>query len=597
LNGLAIGFQDSIDFKKLPIPFACMATDLSNGQEVLLNHGSLPLAMRASMSIPGVFAPVNIDGKVLVDGGVVNNFPTDIARQMGADIVIGVDVQNDLLKAEQLTSIDKVFGQLIGLMGNDKFNKNKEDTDVYIKPDVSKFGTYSFTKDAIDTLVANGYTASVLKDDRLLSILKKTGPGNPHGIGIVEIERVKEIYKSQFRVGTIEMTNVSPDDKKWLLDLAEIKENSTISGAQINRAISLYIGTQAFSQVTYQLSQQADGVEKLKFFFTKGPTNIISFGVRYDSEEAAALLLHLGIHQYDLHGSRLGVTMRLSYNLDAKTEYTYVFRHFPRFVAEYHFGTRDINMYSSKKSTNNISYIYNSITASLANMYLRNFDIQCGLKMQVFKFTKFLSDYVSEADYNLVANTYFSAYAKAMLDNRDSKNFPKRGMYLSAGAEYFYASSSSGFERFANFQIGYKLAINLGNDFVLMPAVYARATINNNNELPFLNYVGGSEEGRYIEHQLPFIGINYCNAVNKVVEIGRIDLRKKIAKKHYVFAIVNYMRTQGKLGEAFDVNRSGFWGAGLQYSYDTALGPLSFNVHWSDYNHKVGAYVSLGYYF
>ena len=597
LNGLAIGFQDSIDFKKLPIPFACMATDLSNGQEVLLNHGSLPLAMRASMSIPGVFAPVNIDGKVLVDGGVVNNFPTDIARQMGADIVIGVDVQNDLLKAEQLTSIDKVFGQLIGLMGNDKFNKNKEDTDVYIKPDVSKFGTYSFTKDAIDTLVANGYTASVLKDDRLLSILKKTGPGNPHGIGIVEIERVKEIYKSQFRVGTIEMTNVSPDDKKWLLDLAEIKENSTISGAQINRAISLYIGTQAFSQVTYQLSQQADGVEKLKFFFTKGPTNIISFGVRYDSEEAAALLLHLGIHQYDLHGSRLGVTLRLSYNLDAKTEYTYVFRHFPRFVAEYHFATRDINMYSSKKSTNNISYIYNSITASLANMYLRNFDIQCGLKMQVFKFTKFLSDYVSEADYNLVANTYFSAYAKAMLDNRDSKNFPKRGMYLSAGAEYFYASSSSGFERFANFQIGYKLAINLGNDFVLMPAVYARATINNNNELPFLNYVGGSEEGRYIEHQLPFIGINYCNAVNKVVEIGRIDLRKKIAKKHYVFAIVNYMRTQGKLGEAFDVNRSGFWGAGLQYSYDTPLGPLSFNVHWSDYNHKVGAYVSLGYYF
>ncbi|MBR6466171.1 MAG: patatin-like phospholipase family protein, partial [Bacteroidales bacterium] len=119
LNGLALGYQDSIDFKTLPIPFACLATDLATGDEVVLDHGYLPLSMRASMAIPGFFAPVEIDGKVLVDGGVVNNFPVDVAKQMGADIVIGVDVQSDLAKAEDLKSIDAVLMQLIGLMGND----------------------------------------------------------------------------------------------------------------------------------------------------------------------------------------------------------------------------------------------------------------------------------------------------------------------------------------------------------------------------------------------------------------------------------------------------------------------------------------------
>ena len=597
LNGLAIGYQDSIDFKKLPIPFACMATDLATGEEVVLDHGYLPLSMRASMSIPGVFAPVTIDGKVLVDGGVVNNFPIDIARKMGADIVIGVDVQNELLKAEDLNSIDEVFNQLIGLMGNEKFLKNKEDADVYIRPDVSKFGTYSFSKSAIDTLVVNGYAATLVKDERLRAVLRKTGPVHFHSANGEKISFAREIYRSQFKVGEIGMEGVSKNDKKWLLSLAGISENSTISGAQINEAISLFIGTQAFSQVTYQLAQQKNGDEKLTFIFKKGPTNIVSFGAHYDSEEAAALLLNLGIHQYDLHGSRLGLTARLSYNPYIKAEYTYLFRNFPRFVATYEFGTKDINIYSSGSSKNNISYVYNGLEVSFANMYLRNFDIKAGARIQNFKFTKFLSDYIDESEYTLNARGYACVFADAKMDNRDSKYFAKKGMYIDASAEYYFAGFHSGFNSFSAFRLGYRLAINLANDFVLIPYFYARVTLNNKSEFPFYNFVGGSEEGRYIDHQIPFVGINYANAVNKSVAIFRLDLRKKIGRKHYVYAICNYLRTQGNLGGIMDVSKGGYWGAALKYSYDTPLGPLSFNIHWSDFNHKVGAYVSLGYYF
>ena len=101
---LTEGYQDSVNFSRLPIPFACVSENLVDGSEVVFHRGVLATAMRSSMSIPGVFAPVNLNGRVLVDGGMVNNYPVDVALQMGADIIIGVDVQSPLLDAGQLKS-------------------------------------------------------------------------------------------------------------------------------------------------------------------------------------------------------------------------------------------------------------------------------------------------------------------------------------------------------------------------------------------------------------------------------------------------------------------------------------------------------------
>ena len=86
-NNLCVGYQEEMDFNDLPIPFACVATDMITGDEVVLRSGSVPAAMRASMAIPGLFSPVAIGDKLLVDGGLVNNFPADVLRDMGADII------------------------------------------------------------------------------------------------------------------------------------------------------------------------------------------------------------------------------------------------------------------------------------------------------------------------------------------------------------------------------------------------------------------------------------------------------------------------------------------------------------------------------
>lgn len=131
--------------------------------------------MRSSMSIPGVFAPVDLDGMVLVDGGMVNNYPVDVALAMGADYIIGVDVQSPLLKASELKSVKDIFGQIINLQGEKKYRENLRNTDVLIKVDVTGYSAASFTKEAIDTLMVRGERAAMDSWDGLLALKRKLG--------------------------------------------------------------------------------------------------------------------------------------------------------------------------------------------------------------------------------------------------------------------------------------------------------------------------------------------------------------------------------------------------------------------------------------
>ncbi|MGB5317061.1 MAG: patatin-like phospholipase family protein, partial [Robiginitalea sp.] len=104
--------KDISDFNELPIPFFCIATDVETGEEVLLNKGYLPEAIMASGTFPSLFMPAEVDGKILIDGGVLNNYPIDRVRALGADIIIGVDVQHGLRVREELNSATEVLLQI-----------------------------------------------------------------------------------------------------------------------------------------------------------------------------------------------------------------------------------------------------------------------------------------------------------------------------------------------------------------------------------------------------------------------------------------------------------------------------------------------------
>lgn len=176
LERLLVHASDTRDFDRLPIPFRAVATDIANDQKVIFRSGHLPQAIRASMSIPAVFAPVEIDGRLLVDGGMVDNIPMDVARDMGVDQLIVVDIGTPLQPREQLLTVVDVLNQSITMMTR----RNSEvqlatlrPEDLLIQPMLAAFGSTDF--DRADQLIDAGYRAALALEGRLAGMRSESG--------------------------------------------------------------------------------------------------------------------------------------------------------------------------------------------------------------------------------------------------------------------------------------------------------------------------------------------------------------------------------------------------------------------------------------
>ncbi|MBV4499035.1 patatin-like phospholipase family protein [Pseudomonas shirazensis] len=167
---------DTRDFDKLPIPFRAVATDIASGEKVVFRRGHLPQVIRASMSIPAVFAPVEMDGRLLVDGGMVDNIPLDVAREMGVDLAIVVDIGTPLRDRKQLNTVVDVLNQSITLMtrrNSEEQLANLHRDDILIQPPLAAFGVTDFGRTA--EMIESGYRATRALDARLATLRQAEG--------------------------------------------------------------------------------------------------------------------------------------------------------------------------------------------------------------------------------------------------------------------------------------------------------------------------------------------------------------------------------------------------------------------------------------
>ena len=598
LNGLAMQYRGDIEFKNLPIPFACVATDLSKGEAVVLDRGELTMAMRATMAIPGVFSPVEIDGRLLVDGGVVNNFPVDVARNMGADIVIGVDIKNDAPSVDKLKAMPQVFMQMLDLLGYDAYVRNVQDVDILIKPDVSKYGTFSFNAPAVAQLIKNGEVAAREKIASLDSLVRRMSTlalgdyGKPTPVQTAP-------KKDEFCFADVVLKGVPAKDMHWLRRLSGLKPGVNLAKMDIDRGISVLMGTKAFSSVTYTIEGQGTKGETLVLNLVKGPSNVVALGARYDSEEAAGLLVHIGVNELGLLGSKVGLTGRLSYNPYGEFNYSYNSKYFPKVEFNYKVGGMDMNIYKSTDNQNNLDFVYQRGEINLANIYLRNYNFKIGTRFEHYDYDRFLKYNIPDnyQEYSLKDESYQSFYFNGKMDNLDDDYFPRHGVAVEIDGEYWTKSYSGNTVPFGAVRVMVDGTMKAGNRLVFLPHLYGRVIIGDCAEIPYLNYFGGSEPGRYFSQQLPFIGMNYANPIYNSVMIGRLDIRQQIGSSHYIYAIANYLRSGMSIDEMFAPDGFGIWGLGVKYAYNSPIGPLTLNVHWSDYDDKFGAYISLGHYF
>lgn len=634
-NSLSVGYSDPIDFNELPIPFICVATNMMNGEAEVLNKGVFSKALRASMAIPILFDPIKIDQTLYVDGGLVNNFPAEQCRAMGADYVIGVSMSPGLEnETENLSSIFSQVKQLKEIITDKEFENYHNLCDIFISPDLKGVGMLSFDTESVARITESGYEAAAQQEAnfKALKELIFAGKENPESANAEKAKAIN-IVQEKVLISKIEMEGVEWDIERWMRRKCTVKVGELITKSDIDKSVSIYYGTGNYNSITYTLhkdSASEDGYI-LRFKFVENPPHDFGVGFRFDSQDMISVLLRLGLNSNRINGFKADISTKLGGNQWLKANFSYGRLLYPKINLEYIFRNSELDAYDMDDLVMNMKFLQHKFRLYLSENYSRTISMGAGIEAELLHPRKVMYSLYDAVDMDYKPVNTLGTFAYLHYDNLNKSSFPTRG--IKGGVDFIWRDmtfSSSGTNTLGlgalTFNIeGYVPLIE--NRLVMIPQLYGGILSGKGAEsgstkawnpifdgpvpcYPSMNnMLGGAEMGRYIDNHLPFIGLNKISlAFNKLI-IGRLDVRTRLFGKHYLTAMFNYGRSgvdmksfigKGdalKWGELYDYNASNWWGAGLRYSIDTKIGPLSIDVTSSNISRKANIYFNLGHYF
>ena len=594
-SDLTMGYHDSINFDKLPIPFACVAANVVNGEQIIFHNGILSTAMRASMAIPGVFTPVRQDSMVLVDGGIVNNYPADVVKAMGADVIIGVDVQNALKKADKLNSAPDILGQIVDITCQSNHEKNVDLTDTYIRVNVDGYSSASFTPAAIDTLMRRGEEAAKAQWNSLLALKKKIGISDNY------VPKRHGPYSSLSNVRTIYVTDISfsgveADDKKWLMKKCNLKENSNITTQQIEQALYQLRGSQSYSSASYTLTDTPEGYH-LNFLLQTKYEKRINLGIRFDSEEIASLLIN-GTADLKTHiPSRLSLTGRLGKQYAARIDYTLEPMQQRNFNFSYMFQYNDINIYEEGERAYNTTYKYHLAEFGFSDVWYKNFRFGLGFRFEYYKYKDFLFKKPEFIGLDVESEHFLSYFAQVHYNTYDKGYFPSKGSDFKAAYSLYTDNMAQYNEQapFSALSASWASVIPATRRFSIIPSIYGRVLIGKGIPYPLKNAIGGEVYGFYIPQQLPFAGVTNMELMENSIIITSLKFRQRMGSIHYLTLTGNYGLTDSHFFEILKGKQ--LFGISAGYGMDSVFGPLEISLGYSNQTDKGSCFVNLGYYF
>ena len=594
-NQLCVGFTDSLDFTRdLPIPFACAATDIITNDEVDFHSGRLPQAMRASMAIPAAFSPVRLGDKVLVDGGLKNNYPADLAREMGADIIIGVTVQGAPKTAEDMGGTMSIISQIVDVNCKNKLDENLAITDLHLTVDTKGYNAASFSLAAIDTLVRRGEEEAMRHWDEIVALKQRIGIDDTFRPVILHPIR-PEVMTEKHRIIDITFENMTPQDEKFLRQKFHLNRTDSID-AKLQQELTTSMRMDLFYQTAdCRLNFNPEGV---RVVLSAGNRKSVQFhaGFRFDSEEYAAVQLGLDIPLKTTIPMNTEITLRLGKRMMARGEITAHPRSFTRPKFTYSFYRNDIDVYVEGDRDWNIRYNQSQAELTPINFDLRHFNLQLGVRWDYMHYRSKLGSETS-TQVTLENEHFFSYRARLKFNTEDSWNFPTRGARFNA--EYAYLTDNfaklDGQTGMSDVSANWRMSFTMGNRFTLQPMVYGRLLFGNVVPPVFGNTIGGDWFGHYVEQQMPFAGVGNTEYVEKKFVAAQLQAQERIGTKAYILLRVAAAQKARELKELFDYRTLlGVQGA---FFYNTMFGPVGATVGYSNRTKEPYFYLNLGYEF
>ena len=616
-NQLCVGFTDSLDFTRdLPIPFACVATDIITNDEVDFHSGRLPQAMRASMAIPAAFSPVRTGDKVLVDGGLKNNYPADIAREMGADVIIGVTVQGAPKVAEDMGGTMSIISQIVDVNCKNKVEENLAITDLHLQVDTKGYGSASFSPAAIDTLIRRGEELAMRHWDDITALKQLIGIDDSFRPVILHPLRPK-VMTEKHRVLGFTFENMTPQAERFLRQKFHLDRTDSID-ANLEQELTTSMRVDLFYQTAEcrlvpekleasvrkvhgirdevdSLWTHADGV---RVILSAGNRKSVQFhaGFRFDTEEYAAVQLGLDIPLKTAIPVSTEITARLGKRMKVGAELTVHPRFFTRPKISYTFYRNDVDVYNNGDRDYNIRY--NQFQGELTpfNFDLRHFNLQLGVRWDYMHYRSKLGSETSN-QVTLENEHIFSYRARLNYNSEDNWNFPKRGARFRS--EFAYLTDNfaklddeTGMMEYSG---DWRWSFTIGERFTLQPMLYGRLLFGDVVPPVFGNTIGTDWFGHYVEQQMPFAGIGNMEYIDHQFVAVQLQAQEHIGGNSYMLLRLAGGQQADKLKNLFD--QTTLFGVQAAYFYNTMFGPVGAALGYSNRTKEPYFYLNLGYEF
>lgn len=565
------------DFNSFPIKFRAIASDVIKGEPVIFDRGPLSLAIRASMSLPSLFYPVEYGDKLLIDGGVTDNFGVEYALLEGADIIIGSNVGNSMYNEKELGSFSKIYSQLIMLNSKKKMEYFKDCTNVLIEPPTLDMSS-RFDKAA--EIIEIGYNEALKHKEELVQLLEyidrnKSDIKLPPRLRLVQIDN-------------IEVTGISRIQQKYDIITYVRKHLKQHNSATVfENIINEMYGTGQYAFINYSLQKKPDNKFNLILNFKEISSNILQVGFNYNNQSDMGLVLGMTSRNYLLPSSKFKLTGRIS-NFPGLDQY------FTRFLfnksghalkQSFTYIYDELPIYSASNKIN--EYSRNIISAGLSYMYIP--DKKNMLELGYIYKTKFLKKlYFDESDrFGKSVSYKNSASVSYIFNNVNDKFFPDNGNILKLCLTYNFFNYLHLKNNGQTF-----LKSNPGNFPELFFSWKNFTTINERltwDKEVFLEYSGLHIEDKIAFYDYSFGGVipdnKYQIAFWGLPNNYTVSSKKAIIRSGLRYALMNKVNIRAELDAAILDDWQEFFGGGISVELNLPFGPLSFGVA-SSLNYK-----------
>lgn len=587
--------SDVRDFDKLPIPFLCIATDVETGEQIVLDEGILAQAIIASGALPTLYSPVEINGRLLIDGGVVNNYPIEELKNRGIDFIIGIDVQDGLKNREQLKDVTAVLSQINNFSMIEKMEGKRSLTNIYIKPDIKGFSVVSFDKG--QEIIKKG-------NEKANEFIKELLPLR----NIDERPTTFKVIKNDsIFIRDITFNKLENFTRAYVLGKLKIKRNTKIPITQIEKGISNLNATQNFSAISYSFEKTQSG-ERLALNLKENMSNtFLKFGIHYDDLYKSGALINYThkklIAKNDVASLDVILGDNFRYNFDYYIDNGFYWSF--GFNSKFNSFNRNIatdfanGIIFTDLGINSVNIDFTDITnqAYVQTIFAQKFSFGAGLE---FKYLNIKSETLENTTPIFDKSNYLSAFGYLKYDSFNQKYFPKKGWSFSGDLKTFLYSSdyTNVFERFsiARADVG----------IVFEPI--KRTTIKLQTEggfaigertISFFDFVLGGYGFVSVNNIKPFMGYDFLSLAGDSYVKGTITADYEIYKKHHINFTANFANVGNRIFEHTEdwLSKPQFTGYGVGYGMESIIGPLEIKHSWSPETKDHHTWFSVGFWF